>query len=205
MAKSNPTDVIDAYRRRQERRSFFTFGDTSKILVLLIILGSLIYALLTGGPDLPALVELKTNTPTFTPSITPTATQTTTITPTPTETPDPENQCDCPEPEVIIITATFEPTKPSTPLPDATETTVIVFTPTATLPPSETFTPTQTFTATASVTPSLTPIQYTVQSGDTLGAIALRFGVTVEAIQAANNLDTTLIYAGQVLQIPRPQ
>ena len=204
MAKSNPTDVIDAYRRRKERRSHFTFGDISKILLLLIILASSLYALFTGGPELPTLVELKTNTPTNTPSITPTASQTATITLTPTETPDPDNQCDCPEPEVIVITATFEPTSTPTSLPAATETATTVDTPTATLLPKETLTPTQTFTSTASVTPSPTQVLYTVQNGDTLGGIALRFGVTVEAIQAANNLDTTLIYVGQVLQIPQP-
>ena len=204
MAKSSPTDVIDAYRRRQERRSLFTFADISKILLLLIILASSIYALLTGGPELPALVELKTNTPTLIPSITPTASQTATVTPTPTETQDPDNLCDCPTSEVIVITATLGATNTPVPLPSATETATIASTPTETLPPTETAAPTETLTPTASSTPTPTQIIYTVQSGDTLGGIALRFGVTVEAIQALNNLDTTLITVGQALQIPRP-
>ena len=46
-------------------------------------------------------------------------------------------------------------------------------------------------------------LRYTVQGGDTLSDIALRFGVTVESIQELNNLDTTMIYVGQILQIPR--
>ena len=204
MAKSNPADVIDTYRRRQERRSLFTFADVSKILLLLIILASSIYALLTGGPELPTLVELKTNTPTFTPSITLTASQTATVTLTPTETQDPDSQCDCPSPEVIVITATLGATDTPMPLPSAMGTTTIASTPTEMLPPTETPTPTETLSPTASAAPTPTQIIYTVQTGDTLGGIALRFGVSVEAIQSLNNLDTTLIYVGQALQIPRP-
>lgn len=204
MPNSSPSDVIDAYRRRQERRSIFTFADVSKILLLLIIMASSIYALLTGGPELPTLVELKTNTPTLTPSITPTASPTATITTTPTETPDPDKQCDCPAPEVIVITATLGATDTPMPLSSATETATTTSTPTPLLPPTETSTSTETLTPTASVTSTPTQIIYTVQRGDTLGSIALRFGVTVEAIQALNNLDNTLIYTDQVLQIPRP-
>ena len=204
MAKSSPADVIDAYRQRQERRSFFTFADISKALLFLIILASSIYVLMTGGPELPTLVELKTNTPTSTPSITPTATQTATITSTPTETPDPNNQCDCPAPELLVVTATFSATDTTMSLQAATDTATIVFTPTATLQPSETPILRETLTSTPSATAIPTQVLYTVQNGDTLGGIALRFGVTVEAIQTANNLDSTLIYVGQVLIIPNP-
>lgn len=204
MAKSSPADVIDTYRRRQERRFPFTFADVSKALLLLIMLVSSIYVLLTGGPELPTLVELKTNTPTLTPSITPTASPTATITLTLTETPDPDNQCDCPVPEILIVTATFGATDTLMPLPSATVTATTAFTPTIILLPTETPTPTQTLTPTPSVTSIPTQVLYTVQTGDTLGGIALRFGVTVEAIQTLNNLDTTLIYVGQALQIPRP-
>lgn len=45
--------------------------------------------------------------------------------------------------------------------------------------------------------------QHTVQPGETLFRIALRYGVTVEALVAANGLaDASRIYAGQVLIIP---
>jgi LysM repeat protein len=53
--------------------------------------------------------------------------------------------------------------------------------------------------------PTSTPIQpvtYTVSSGDILSIIADRFDTTVEAIMAANNLDSTVIVPGQVLTIP---
>jgi len=204
MAKNSPADVIESYRRRQERRFPFTFADASKGLLLLIILASSIYVMLTGRPELPTLVELKTNTPTLTPSITPTASPTATITLPPTKTPEPDNQCNCPSPEILVVTATFGATDTPMPTPSATKTATIAFTPTETLLPAETSTPTKTLTPTASVTPTPTQILYTVQNRDTLGDIALRFGVTVEAIQAANNLDTTVVYMGQVLQIPRP-
>ncbi len=43
---------------------------------------------------------------------------------------------------------------------------------------------------------------YTVQAGDNLYRIALKFGTTVSAIQAANGLTTTIVRIGQVLIIP---
>lgn len=198
MAKSNPADVIAAYRRRQDRRFPFTFADLSKALLFLIMLASTLYVVLTGRPELPTLVELKTNTATLIPSITPTASPTATITLTPTETPDPENQCICPSPEIIVITATLGITDTPVSLSIATETTASIFTPTEILPLTETPTPI------ASAAPIPTQVVYTVRTGDTLGGIALRFGVTVEAIQALNNMDSALIYVGQTLQIPQP-
>ena len=46
-------------------------------------------------------------------------------------------------------------------------------------------------------------ITYTVQAGDTLSELARRFGTTVSAIVALNNIaDPDLIYVGQVLTIP---
>lgn len=44
---------------------------------------------------------------------------------------------------------------------------------------------------------------YVVQQGDTLFKIAVRFGVTVAALQSANNIaDPNKVYPGQVLKIP---
>jgi LysM repeat protein len=43
---------------------------------------------------------------------------------------------------------------------------------------------------------------YVVQPGDTLFSIAMRFGTTVAAIQAANGLTSAMIRPGMVLHIP---
>ena len=52
--------------------------------------------------------------------------------------------------------------------------------------------------------PPPAPTTHTVQAGDTLYRIALRYGVTVPAIAAANNItNTNVIRVGQVLIIPR--
>jgi len=54
-------------------------------------------------------------------------------------------------------------------------------------------------------TPTPTPQTYVVQAGDTLFAIAERFGVTVEALIAANNIDDPeSLQIGQELIIPNP-
>lgn len=50
--------------------------------------------------------------------------------------------------------------------------------------------------------PVSAPGTYTVVSGDTLGKIASRFGVTIAQLRAANGLRGDLIRVGQVLQIP---
>lgn len=58
-------------------------------------------------------------------------------------------------------------------------------------------------TATPVVWPTPTSVQYTVQWGDTVYSIARRYGTTVEAIAAANNLSSNyLIKVGQTLTIP---
>lgn len=56
-------------------------------------------------------------------------------------------------------------------------------------------------TPTPTVTP--TPIIHVVQSGDVLGAIAYQYGVSVEAIQAANGIESPqFLQIGQELIIP---
>ncbi|WP_418790545.1 cell wall hydrolase [Phosphitispora sp. TUW77] len=44
--------------------------------------------------------------------------------------------------------------------------------------------------------------RYTVTGGDTLYLISKRFGISVDEIISANSLTTTIIYPGQVLNIP---
>ncbi|HYN89146.1 MAG TPA: LysM peptidoglycan-binding domain-containing protein [Ardenticatenaceae bacterium] len=50
------------------------------------------------------------------------------------------------------------------------------------------------------------PIVYTVQAGDSLSAIADRFGVTLAELMVVNGIaDPNMIYVGQKLHIPQPQ
>lgn len=66
-------------------------------------------------------------------------------------------------------------------------------------PPS----PTPTSSPAETAAPTATPQMYIIQQGDTLTEIAERFGVTVEAIVAANSLsDPNRIFPGDMLRIP---
>ena len=51
-------------------------------------------------------------------------------------------------------------------------------------------------------TSPITKDTYTVQKGDTLWNISKKFGLTVDEIKKLNNLNTNLLYIGQVLQLP---
>lgn len=58
-------------------------------------------------------------------------------------------------------------------------------------------------TETPTLRPSPTPHRYVVQQGDTMNAIALELGVSVEALMEANGLsDPDTLSAGQVLLVP---
>ena len=60
-----------------------------------------------------------------------------------------------------------------------------------------------TATSALAPTPTLTTRRYVVQAGDSVNAIAASFGVTVEAIVAANDItDPTLLRVGEELIIP---
>ena len=70
------------------------------------------------------------------------------------------------------------------------------------LSPGPTSTPSPTASPTASPTPA--PVVYRVKRGDTLGSIAAKYGVTVQAIKNANKLKNSIIHVGERLEIPRP-
>jgi LysM repeat protein len=58
-------------------------------------------------------------------------------------------------------------------------------------------------TATPTVSATPRPKTYKVRSGDTMSAIAARFGTTIAEIAALNNIaNPSLIRVGQVLRIP---
>src|SRR5688500_8886585 len=51
--------------------------------------------------------------------------------------------------------------------------------------------------------PTPTPFTYTVQRGDTISSIALKFGVSIDDLQAANlEISPSAMSVGQVINIP---
>jgi LysM repeat protein len=96
--------------------------------------------------------------------------------------------------------ATFEPTE--TPTQTSTATSTSTFTPT----PTYTSTPTSTSYPPPSVRPCVPrtswPV-YIVQRGDTLYALAMATGSSVNELMLANCLPDSLIIAGQPLYVPR--
>ncbi len=47
------------------------------------------------------------------------------------------------------------------------------------------------------------PIQHVVRSGESLGKIARRYGVTIDDIKAHNDIESNVVHKGQLLLIPR--
>ncbi|GAB4565609.1 MAG: hypothetical protein Kow0047_16290 [Anaerolineae bacterium] len=98
-------------------------------------------------------------------------------------------------PEMPVITPTPQPT------PTATSAVTETVTPTVAATPTPTVTPPSTPTSTPTASPER--VTYVVQPGDTLTAISRRFGVSIEAIAQANDIeDPTALRVGQELVIP---
>lgn len=94
------------------------------------------------------------------------------------------------------------PTLPATQIPTATASPTPV--PTVTLAtPTPAVSPTATPRLINEATPGATPVQYVVQTDDTLSGIAEAYAVTVAALVEENALESPdVIYPGQVLRIP---
>ncbi len=205
-------DVIESYQRRQQRAPFFVGG----LAIVLLITGILILAIWLTGPDRPPLAFLQTDTPTPTETATstpipPTSTATvvpptTTETVTPTFTPTPtasgpfiyvvEEGDTCFsiaekfDVEVITLLEINDL---------AAECPIFVGTELVVPPPG-----TELNTATPIPENFFGTIEYRVQEGDSLDAIAIRFNSTVDAIIEENEdlENPNEIFIGQILIIP---
>ena len=224
--KESPQDVIDAYRKRQERAQRTPVILFVLFAVLVIVGGALLIFWLTGA-DTPAISmdmfkpDTETPTPTLTvtpsPTLPPTATATNTATPAPpTNTPEPTatatrsgaviytvNEGDT----FFSIAEDFEldflvliefnkerlGLDPADPILRVGDELLIP------APGTELPTP----TPLPDGLPRGYKIDYTVQAGDSLAAIAFRFNSTVEDILEQNEdlEDANAIFAGQILII----
>jgi LysM repeat protein len=148
---------------------------TSKTVVLLIALVGLVACTRSLSGPAPAVEVYDQSTPIVT-EATPTPGAGETVIVAETATPIPTMT---PTSETSTAGATSTPTP--TPAVDATATTTAPSTP---------------------VTPSPSEFSFTVETGDTLWGLAIRFGTTVEAIKTRNGLTADVIYKGQELIIP---
>ncbi|MCC7117710.1 MAG: LysM peptidoglycan-binding domain-containing protein [Anaerolineales bacterium] len=125
-----------------------------------------------------------------------------------------------------IVFPTYDPFVKNTPTPNPTFPTVTTthtpVPPTLTREPTPTrvpvtvspvFTPINVATAVSPTpdvsralpTPRQDMVQYTVQSGDTLGGIALNYGISLETLMQANSItDANQLEVGAVLNVPAP-
>jgi LysM repeat protein len=211
--QENPQDVIDSYRKRQQnaKRAPLVLGIAA--LLLIVGVGALIFWLV--GPNAPSfsLFATDTPTPTNTSTVTPTATATNTPTVTPTETVTPTvtitptiagpfvyqvvegDSCYVIAVKYkidILLLITINNLDPACPIKVGDK---------LTIPGPDTALPTGTAIPT-NLRPG-TKIEYVVQTGETLGSIALKFNSTVDAIKKENNItDENAILVGQKLIIP---
>ncbi len=85
------------------------------------------------------------------------------------------------------------------PLP--TDTPPVALTPSATLPPTDTLVPSPTPSPTLTPTPE--PVTYTVTENDDMFGVALRYGISLDALKAANpTVIPNMMSVGTVLLIP---
>jgi LysM repeat protein len=211
--QEHPQDVIDSYRKRQQnaRRAPLVLGIAA--LLLIVGAGALIFWLV--GPNRPSfsLFATDTPTPTNTATVTLTATSTTTPTVTPTETATPTititptiagpftyavlegDSCYAIALKFkidILLLITINNLDPACPIKVGDK---------LTIPGPDTALPTGTAVPT-NLRPG-TKIEYIVQTGDTLGSIALRYNSTVEAIKKENSItNENSILVGQKLIVP---
>ena len=224
--KDNPQDVIDAYRKRQERAQrtpMIIFG----LAIVLLVIGAAAVIFWFTGADTPAISMdmFKPNTETPTPTLTvtpsptppPTATATDTATPAPpTDTPEPtltptrsgaviytvnegDNLYSIAEAFEVDILVLIEFNRERLGLDPANP--IIRVGDELLIPAPGTELPTA--TPLPEGLPKGFKVEYIVQPGDLLAAIAIKFNSTVEDILEQNEdlEDANAIFVGQLLII----
>ncbi|MDD2696142.1 MAG: LysM peptidoglycan-binding domain-containing protein [Anaerolineales bacterium] len=212
--KDSAQNVIDSYRRRQQKAKKAPLFLGISALLLVVGAGVLIYWLM--GPNqisfslFPTATSTptETGTPTATATETPLPTDTPTITMTPTETPTPTASgpfaytvvegdtvsaiADKFKVDLLLLIAinNLDSSNPIIRVGDQ-----------LTIPGPDTQMPTET-----PLPPNLrrgTKIEYVVQLGDTLALIAEKFNSVIEEIMTENEItDPNTIYVGQKLVVP---
>jgi LysM repeat protein len=220
-----PSQMISSYKKRQQMGPFLVGG----LAILLIAIGIVVLVLWLTGSGAPSLefnffateTPTPTNTPTNTPTSTPTNTPTETPSPTVTFTPTPSAPFEYIVQEGEYLFAIIEKFG----LGDDGLSLILLLNPYAPNDPQGNF-GIDPNTLTVSIgqriivpnpgmqLPTATPvpldtlrrgtlIEYRVQSGDTIAAIALKFNSLPDEILEENNLDNAnLIFIGQILSIP---
>ena len=218
---SSPSNLLQSYRKRRKLQGpVIIYGAAG----LLVMVGLILLVMWLSGPNKPlnSIFATETPTPTITPSptttFTPTMTPTETATPTLTTTATPSAPYSYTVQEGEYLAMIVEKLALGTDgvqlilllNPYTSEgannsidpTTQVVYPGQSILIPN----PSMELPTATPVPPGLprgTKIDYTVQGGDTLAAIASRFNSTVDDIMKANDLtDANAIFVGQLLQIP---
>jgi LysM repeat protein len=209
-----PAELISSYRKSQQAGPFIIWG----LVILLVFVGILMLVFWMMSSNGPKISLFATATPTYTitPSPTNTATQTptatVTVTPsiTPSATPDKpfeyvvqegdtlsgisekNNLGDFGVQMLFYLNPTIDPTNPNINIGDK----ILIPNPGYQLP---------TATPIPSNLPPGSKLDYFVQPGDTMAAIASRFNSTIAAILKENKIaeaDQNKIFVGQKLVIP---
>lgn len=216
---SSPSGTIGSFRKRNRGRQ-----NTITVIASVLLLGGLallIYWMTLPGKPINLLLATETPTPTltFTPTNTNTPTSTSTETPSPTITVTPtfsapftytvqdgESLAVIAEKfalgeDAIQLMLLLNPFNPETGIGIDPSTQIVIPGQVILLPNPDMQLPTAT-----PIPPNLprgTILEYTVSSGDSLGAIADRFNSTIEAIIEENEItNPNSLFVGQVLQIP---
>ncbi len=217
---SSPLGSINSYRKRRQRRG----PNVIYIVAGVLILGGVILLVMwLTGPSKPLNAIFATETPTptltFTPTNTSTPTETPTVTPTLTITPTPTfstsfNYTVEAGDSLFSIVEKFNLGEDGIAWilllnPYNEETFIGVDPTTLNIIPGETIllpapgAPFPTATPFPADLPRGTKIEYTVQPGDSIAAIAAKFNSTEEAIVTENNItDPNALFVGQLLVIP---